>query len=270
MVKSFHVEKITMNLVKALNPVREDGEIDHRYVGLAKQIVESVSPKTISELNEFKNKTDTLEQDYSRPGLRLVIAVFSQEMEDWQRKAFKKQLRHALQQCGFKPSMTTKLIGAGEYVARFVVVPEWSPDFGEDTEEAHTKWYEDQLNYLRGYGCSALYTISRMSGRTQLCLRDNYDRYGERLSQRELEEYLKNDMESEERNKKKRPFRIKEKNSDPSETSYHLLTEALRMGEVQPVEILEVCIRLIDELDWTGFAEEEKESYRKRLCAAHS
>ena len=49
-----------------------------------------------------------------------------------------------------------------------------------------------------------------------------------------------------------------------------MLTEALRTGKIKPVDMLEVCIRLIDEVDWRGLAEEEKESYMKRPCSAYA
>jgi len=109
-------------------------------------------------------------------------------MEDWQRKAFKRQLRSLLQECGFKPSMTTKLIAAGEFVACELPCPECNPDLDEMTEEQHRKDHDLYLQYLKGYGVSSLYLLSQMDYRGRIEARQHYNETNGYCSTRDLEE----------------------------------------------------------------------------------
>ena len=247
--------KSYMNLVKALNPVREDGEIDHRYVGLAKQIVQSVSSQTISQLNEFKNRTDTLEQEYSRPGLRLAIAVFSQEMEDWQKKAFKKQLRHTLQKCGFKPSMTAKLIGAGEFVAERIKYIEYNPDFDGPNEDEYRKEHQDNIRYLSGYGVTGLYTLSRMDGNGYFWAKELFSERGRYCTQKELEAILQEHPRWTGNKKNSKGRRVEDESDDRLDVSYRLLTEALDSGEITDEELFERAIKIMQAINWESLTE---------------
>ena len=177
-----------MNLVEKLNPRREDGGLDYRYTDLAKQILGSISRETISDLNELRNQTNTLQNQFSRSGLRFVIGVFQVEMEDWQRKAFKKQLRFLLQECGFKPSMTTKLLAAGEFVAGELPLGDYNPDLHAPSEEQHREEHDFYLYYLKGYGVSSLYLLSQMDYRGRLEAMQHFYKTNLRYSTRELEE----------------------------------------------------------------------------------
>ena len=78
-------------------------------------------------------------------------------MEDWQKKAFKKQLRHTLQKCGFKPSMTAKLLGAGEFVADRIKHIEYSPHLDGLNKNEYKEEHQDNIRYLYGYGFAGLY-----------------------------------------------------------------------------------------------------------------
>ena len=49
--KSFHVEK--MNLSTTINPIREDGGMDHRFTGLTKEIVRRAGDECIKELSHL-------------------------------------------------------------------------------------------------------------------------------------------------------------------------------------------------------------------------
>ena len=176
-----------MNFIEKLYPRREDGGLDCRYTELASQIVGSISQQTISELSELHRETSAIQDRYSRSGLRFVIGVFQVEMEDWQRKAFKKQLRSLLQECGFKPSMTTKLIAAGEFVAHELPLADYNSDLDWCSEEQHRKQHEHYLEYLKGYGVSSLYLISQMGYEGRRLARTHFDSTGQRFSTRELE-----------------------------------------------------------------------------------
>jgi hypothetical protein len=176
-----------MNFIEKLNPRRDDGGLDCRYTELASQIVGGISQQTISELSELYRQTNAIQDRYSRSGLRFVIGVFQVEMEDWQRKAFKKQLRSLLQECGFKPSMTTKLIAAGEFVAHELPLADFNPDLDWCSEEQHRKQHEQYLEYLKAYGVSSLYLLSQMDYEGRRLARTHFDSTGQRFSTRELE-----------------------------------------------------------------------------------
>ena len=66
-----------MQLTDLITPLREDGGLDHRYTGLAKEIVEKAGVKTVSELSEFYSLTSQAEGTYGKVALRFVIAAFS-------------------------------------------------------------------------------------------------------------------------------------------------------------------------------------------------
>ncbi len=184
----FHVENLSqMNLVEQLNPRREDGGLDGRYTELAKQIIGAISRETVSDLNELFHQSNAIQTQFSRAGLRFVIGVFQVEMEDWQRKAFKKQLRYLLQECGFKPSMTTKLIAAGEFVAGELPLGDYNPDFDGPSEELYKQEHDFYLRYLKGYGVGSLYLLSQMDYRGRIEARQHYNETNDRYNTRELE-----------------------------------------------------------------------------------
>jgi hypothetical protein len=176
-----------MDFIEKLNPRSEDGGLDCRYTELANQIVGSMSQQTISELSELHRQTNVVQDQYSRSGLRFVIGFFQVEMEGWQRKVFRKQLRSLLQECGFKPSMTTKLMAAGEYVANEPPLPDYNPDLDLCSEESHIEQHQRFLKYLQGYGVTSLYLFSQMDYEGRRLARNHFDSTGTRLSTRELE-----------------------------------------------------------------------------------
>lgn len=175
-----------MQLFDLITPLREDGGLDHRYTGLAKEIVEKAGAKTVSELSEFYSLTSQAEGTYGKAALRLVIAAYSVAMDEWQRKAFRKRLRSCLQELGFKPSTSTKLIGAGEYVSSQMI---FSYDASSDfcSEEKARENHQNHLNYLREYGNSSLYLLSTMDWGGEVKASNHYYETGKVLSARELE-----------------------------------------------------------------------------------
>ena len=113
--KSFHVEK--MNLSTTINPIREDGGMDHRFTGLTNEIVKKAGKECIEDLSRLYQYTNDAEARYEKAGLTLVSSFFQVDMEKWQRRTFLKRLRVWLQEIGFKPSKVSKLITAGEFKA---------------------------------------------------------------------------------------------------------------------------------------------------------
>ena len=73
--ESFHVEK--MNLSTTINPIREDGGMDHRFTGLTKEIVSRAGEECIKELSHLYQYTNDAEARYEKAGLTLVTSFFS-------------------------------------------------------------------------------------------------------------------------------------------------------------------------------------------------
>ena len=106
-----------MDLKNSINPVNDDGSIDHRYVSVTSEIIQRAGQDCIRDLSDFYRLTKLSESKYELAGLRLVSAFFHVDMERWQRNGLKKRLRECLGEIGFSPSKISKLITAGEFVA---------------------------------------------------------------------------------------------------------------------------------------------------------
>ena len=103
-----------MNLEKQITPKNSDGSIDHRYVPIAKAIVNLVGERVEAQLRKLLIGTHNLEKESASAGLQLVIALFSIPMDErYERSKLKKHIREQLQEIGFKPSKVSKLMGAG-------------------------------------------------------------------------------------------------------------------------------------------------------------
>jgi hypothetical protein len=164
-----------MNFTNLIVPRREDGGLDNRFTGLAGEILRKSGSQTLDDLQTFYSITNQAEKDYSRSALRLVIAFCSVDMEDWQRRVLKKQLRGCLQEMGFKPTTSTKLVMAGEFVHNQLKSTENVRVFGsESVEDAHKYCKERMMEYLRSYGVAGLYLMSRMNEKGLLNARSYY------------------------------------------------------------------------------------------------
>lgn len=153
-----------MNLEQLITPTRDDGGIDHRYTGLAKKIIEKTGHETIKKLQQFYNQSSALESEYGDAALQLVFATFSIELDKWQRLRIKKQLRQCLQELGFKSSKVSKLLAAGEFLAKEKYF-EYNEDFYiEATEEEAKKNYDKYWEFLKLLGINALYELSKLNG----------------------------------------------------------------------------------------------------------
>ena len=73
--ESFHVEK--MNLSTTINPIREDGDMDHRFTGLTNEIVRRAGMECIEDLSDPYQYTNDAEARYEKAGLTLVTSFFS-------------------------------------------------------------------------------------------------------------------------------------------------------------------------------------------------
>ena len=232
-----------MQLTDLITPLRDDGGLDHRYTGLAKEIVERAGAKTVSELSEFYSVTSQAEETYGKSALRFVIAAFSVAMDEWQRKAFRKRLRGCLQELGFKPSTSTKLIGAGEYVAGQMTFSH-NEDFDFCSEEKARDNHQIHMNYLREYGNSSLYLLSTMEWKGEVKASNHYHETGKVLSVRELEKLQKRHPKAVDKWRGKRGRAKGSSNSDAKQ-----LPEA-HAQDVLEVEVLPTCsqIRAVEDL----------------------
>jgi len=70
--KKFPREK--MNLSTTINPIREDGGMDHRFTGLTKEIVSKAGEECIKELSHLYQYTNDAEARYEKAGLTLVTS----------------------------------------------------------------------------------------------------------------------------------------------------------------------------------------------------
>ena len=163
-----------MNLSSIVNPTREDGGMDHRFTGLANEIVRRAGEECIKELSHLYQYTNDAEARYEKAGLTLVISFFQVDMEKWQRRTFLKQLRVCLQEIGFKPSKVSKLITAGEFIAAELKDIEGMTDEWCSSTEELKQVKEERHLYLQAYGVSALYQIARMNWKGQAQARNSY------------------------------------------------------------------------------------------------
>ena len=177
-----------MNLSTIINPTREDGGMDQRFTGLAKEIVSRAGEECITDLTRLYECTNNAEARYEKAGLALVTSFFQVEMEKWQRKTFLKRLRECLQEIGFKPSKVSKLITAGEFIAAELkniedMSDEW---FGSIAELE--QWKTEHVAYYQSNGLSSLYLLARMNWKGQVNARNSYTASeGKPLTVRELE-----------------------------------------------------------------------------------
>ena len=150
-----------MNLEKQITPKNNDGSIDHRYVPIAKAIVDLAGKRVEAQLRKLFIGTHNLEKESASAGLQLVIALFSIPMDErHERSKLKKHIREQLQEFGFKPSKVSKLMGAGEFYAELHGKSYCEFEFFTEKELI------DRQNYfLNEYfkNVSKLYELSRMS-----------------------------------------------------------------------------------------------------------
>ena len=83
-----------MNLEKQITPKNNDGSIDHRYVLIAKAIVDLAGERVEAQLRKLFIGTHNLEKESATAGLQLVIALFSVPMDErYERSKFKKHIQ---------------------------------------------------------------------------------------------------------------------------------------------------------------------------------
>ena len=275
--KSFNVEK--MDLSTLINPIRDDGGIDHRYTGLAKQIVDLAGKQCVKELASFHQYTNDAEARFEKAGLTLVISFFQIAMEPWQRRSFKKRLRQCLEEIGFRPSKITKLLTAGEFVAAELPDQFRQSDSYQDwfdSAEAAKAHNEEYINYLHSHGVTALYHLARMDYKGQAKARSSYDHeIGKPLSVRDLEK-LQRQHPADNRSQRSAHGRHhgtkQEENSafpqvsqcQSVEVESSVITElmplepSLDSREATTTELVEQLVYLVQSIDWSTIKENQE------------
>jgi hypothetical protein len=271
-----------MNLKNSINPINDDGSIDHRYVSVTSEIIERAGQGCIRDLSDFYNLTKESESKYELAGLRLVSAFFQQDMERWQRNGLKKRLRECLGEIGFRPSKISKLITAGEFVASEMSdnksrrddtsTDEW--DFFESTKEEKEQSYLWQVKYLRDHGLTGLYQLARMDWKGLVEARHKYKENGDiPLTTRELEKLQKRHpaKTKERRGRPARFCRSQEKQDQKVSTQLDQvrgltpieptdevnpqqiqLQPTLASGEISNAELVEQFTGLAKAIDWSA------------------
>ena len=267
-----------MNLSELINPLREDGGIDHRYSGLAKQIVELAGNDCIKDLASFYQYTNDAEARFEKAGLTLVSSFFQIEMERWQQNSFKKRLRECLEEIGFRPSKITRLLTAGEFVAGELKDQskcsswEWF-----DCQDAANAYRDQSIKYLYSHGVTALYHLARMNWKGQVKARNSYDYdLGKPLSVRELEK-LQRQHPADNRGQQGRRGRTKPRTDQTANSTLPPVSESADPGDVVTVitdvehldpatdthaatttELVEQLVSLVKAIDWSTIKDHQE------------
>ena len=225
-----------MNLSTIINPTREDGGVDHRFTGLANEIVSMAGDECIKDLSHLYQYTNDAEARYEEAGLTLVTSFFQVEMEQWQRRTFLKRLRECLQEIGFKPSKVSKLITAGEFMASEVRQINNATNDWLEAEEAFEQNKREGIEYLISNGVTALYHLARMDWKGQAEARNAYADNGMKpLSVRELE---------------KLQTRYPAKNAHRSVHKTKLHEERVDSGQTK--ELVSTLVNTVKAIDWSS------------------
>ena len=152
-----------MNFHNLINPLNEDGSIDHRYRSITAKVLEQAGQEVVDQLSNFYEESLKAEAKYESSGIRFVSAFFQVAMDDWQRRALKKRLRECLSELGFRPSKVSRLLKVGGFIGNELFAYEDAlGDWGR-TEEEIQVGLEDKCKYFYSYGLTGLYEIARMN-----------------------------------------------------------------------------------------------------------
>ena len=146
-------------LVNTFTPTDAQGQLDYRFSKDLSIIFNNVRQEVINGLNEFKQKTTDLENQYGSLAYELCMS-FIKRMNDidkterdketnvfrWRSKTLRKQLIEGLKERGFKPSNVYKMLGAAEYVSHLEA-------FGN----------KNVLEFVRAQPISSQYILSGMN-----------------------------------------------------------------------------------------------------------
>ena len=177
-----------MNLEQLITPKREDGDIDHRYRGIVKDVINLAGNRCVDVLREFYEKTSQLEKDHAGAALHLVRKSFEVQMDEFQRKRVTKQLTTALKEIGFKPSKVSKIINAGRFIQTCDRIEEGLCYFGRNAWMTGPEIVDKVSEYLEGFGVGSLDILSRTTKQGRKKAHRHFVKQGTRMSQSAVEE----------------------------------------------------------------------------------
>ena len=194
-----------MNFTKTITPKNDDGSLDQRFGLHIEKLIHLCGVECINTLHTFHKETEESERKAGGAALHMLVKLYSIEMEEWEQKRLAKSLREALQEIGFKPSKVTKLMGAGRFKAK-----EWNRVHIDDFEyKSNEQLKNEQHGFLRSYGATALYEISRMNDCGQFQVRNAFNNDKKLFKKDELEEIRRENPINldEQRGRSQRTFR---------------------------------------------------------------
>ena len=155
-----------IDITNRLTPKRkEDGGIDHRYSRCAEKIVELTGSVHIGRLREFYDKTNQLDDDYSKleweykaDALAICSAywVAQEEFDKYQRNTLKKRVLTILKDLGFRGQKASYILGSAELRYR---IPRANL-FNDGWDVVDT---EKGMEWVRKLPMTSQYTLNRTS-----------------------------------------------------------------------------------------------------------
>ena len=245
-------------LVNTFTPTNDHGCIDSRFEDDLRIIFKDVRQEVIHGLNEFKQKTTDLENQYGSLAYELCISFIKQmdhidESERnlpsnqfrWRTKKLRKQLIEGLKGMGFKPSNVTKMIGAAEFDYQL-------------KSEGNKKVFE----FVKGLGITCKYIVSKMN-HTGLQKAMSYEKDNtewdsktdtfitKQITQKALEEikrsYPQNPEESRGKRKSLPSSRLNILDDDPAPITEVVLERSKEdMSQLELIDELVQAVSLID------------------------
>ena len=156
------------DIIKTFTPKNDDGGLDARFNKHLENIFKQVRPEVINGLNEFQEKTLSLENQYGGLAYELCMrfwdeinAISYEDREttnkfNYKPKVLKKVLAEGLKEKGFKPTNVSKIIGASEFVYRLTEEDKRMPRFKADDKNV-------VLEFVQSLPISCQYIASCLS-----------------------------------------------------------------------------------------------------------
>ena len=146
-----------MNIAKTITPKNNNCSLDQRFVVHIKKLIRLCGIECLNTLHSFHKETEESKRKAAGAALHMIVKLYSLEMKEWEKKRLTTSIREALEELGFKPSKVTQLMGAGKFKAK-----EWHRVHIDEFEyKSNEQLKNKQYEFLRSYGATALYEISR-------------------------------------------------------------------------------------------------------------
>ena len=176
-----------MNITKTITPKNNNCSLDQRFVVHIEKLIRLCGIEYLNTLHTFHKETEESKRKAAGAALHMLVKLYSLEMEEWEKKRLTTSIREALEELGFKPSKVTQLMGAGKFKAK-----EWHRVHIDEFEyKSNEQLKNEQYEFLRSYGATALYEISRKNVCGQFKVRNafsNDNKFNRKMNLKRLEE----------------------------------------------------------------------------------